>query len=289
MLRSNNAGLGPVLPRMGPGLVLRVLSKRAGPVPAGPVAPLTSRFILRRLDHPHIARYSHALGFAPGAVPLPYWYLPVQRAHMATLLSDAFPYRLAGIVHVENSLEAHAQARLDAPIALATRIDILPPTASGAVYCALETVGTANGERIFSCTSKYLALRGARSGKARAERPAVAPGPVPDAVIDSWTLPPSSGRDYARISGDWNPIHLTRWSARLMGLPSPIIHGMHSLAKTCAALEKTAGRPVASISVRFTAPVPLGETAVLTRGAGPDRYVLFCAGVAAAEGAFTLG
>ncbi len=145
-------------------------------------------------------------------------------------------------------------------------------------------MGTCAGERIFTCTSKYLAVRGQRSGKPRSARAAVQQG----AVIDSWTLSPASGRAYARISGDWNPIHLTRWSARLMGLPAPIIHGMHSLARTCAALEKQAGRPVRSISVRFTAPVPLGEAAVLTQGSQPDRYVLFCAGVAAAEGAFTL-
>ena len=284
MLVSNDPGPAPQLPRMGPGLVLRVLSKRARPAPAGPVGPLTSAFSLQGLDQAHVARYCQALGFAPGAVPLPYWYLPVQRAHMATLLSDDFPYRLAGMVHVENELTAHAQAPLEAPVTLATRIDVLPPTASGAVYCALETVGSSNGEPIFTCTSKYLAVRGARSGKARGERPAVQQG----AVIDSWTLGPSSGRDYARISGDWNPIHLAPWSARLMGLPAPVIHGMHSLGKTCAALEKMTGRPVASISVRFTAPVPLGEPVVLTRGAEANRYVLFCAGVPAADGAFTL-
>ncbi|MGJ9416584.1 MaoC/PaaZ C-terminal domain-containing protein [Massilia sp. CMS3.1] len=285
MLVSNDAGPVPQLPRMGPGLVLRVLSKRARPLPAGTPAPLTSVFTLPGLDQAHVASYCRALGFTPGAVPLPYWYLPVQRAHMATLLSDDFPYRLAGIVHVENELTAHAQAPLDAPVMLATRIDVLPPTASGAVYCALETVGSANGEPIFTCTSSYLAVRGARSGKARGERLRVQQG----AVIDSWTLGPSSGRDYARISGDWNPIHLAPWSARLMGLPAPIIHGMHSLGKACAALEKMAGRPVASISVRFTAPVPLGQAAVLTHGAEANRYVLFCAGVPAADGVFTLG
>ena len=283
MLRSIDEGAAPALPPMGPGLVLRVLSKRARAAPAGAPAPLTSAFTLQGLDQDHVARYREALGFAPGAVPLTYWYLPVQRAHMATLLSDQFPYRLAGIVHVENTLVAHAAAPPGAPIRLATRIDILPPSASGAVYCALETVGTCGGERVFTCTSKYLAVRGQPSGKPRARAP-VRQG----AVIDSWTLSPASGRAYARISGDWNPIHLTRWSARLMGLPSPIIHGMHSLARTCAALEKRAGRPLAAISVRFTAPIALGEAAVLTQASAPDRYVLFCAGVPAAEGAFTL-
>lgn len=176
VLRSIDSGLAPPLPRIGPGFVLRVLSKRAWPVQAGVVAPLTSRFALPGLDQAHIDRYSQALGFAPGVVPLPYWYLPVQRAHMATLLSNDFPYRLAGMVHVENELFAHGEAPLDAPLTLATRIDILPPAASGAVCCALKTVGTANGERIFACISKYLALRGARSGKARGERTPDEPG-----------------------------------------------------------------------------------------------------------------
>jgi hypothetical protein len=272
------------LPRMGAGMVLRVLSKRAHPVTPGAIEALRSAFTLAALDRHEIERYGAALGFTPGAVPLTWWYLPVQRAHMATLLSDAFPWRLAGIVHVENTLSAHAPAPPDTPLVLATRIDILPPTASGAVYCDLETVVSAHGERILTCTSKYLAVRGQRSGKARGEPPPVVPG----AVIDSWTLSPSSGRAYARVSGDWNPIHLTRWSAGLMGLPAPIIHGMHTLGRTCAALEKTTGRRVEAISVRFTAPVPLGETAVLTQGAQPDRYVLFCGGVPAADGAYTL-
>jgi hypothetical protein len=284
VLGSIDAGLAPLLPRMGAGFILRVLSKRARAVPAGPIAPLTSRFTLPRLDLAHVARYRAALGFTLDAVPLTYWYLPVQRAHMATLLSDGFPYRLAGIVHVENELIAHAPAPVDTPIVLATRIDILPPTASGAVYCALESVGSANGERIFTCTSKYLAVRGGRSAKPKGERPAIAAG----AVIDSWTLGPSSGRVYARVSGDWNPIHLTRWSARLMGLPAPIIHGMHSVARTCAALEARAGRQVAALSVRFTAPVPLGAAVVLKEGEGADSYVLFCAGVPAASGTFTV-
>jgi hypothetical protein len=292
--QSTTAGQAPVLPPMGPGLVLRVLSKRPRPVPATPPGPLLSTFIMPGIDAAHLARYRAALGFdasaASGAIPLTYWYLPVQRAHMATMLSDDFPYRLAGMVHVENELVAHGVAPpnglRNAPIVLTTRIDILPPTSSGAVYCALATEGSANGVRLFTCTSKYLAVRGQRSGKAR---PATPPASAEQgSVIDSWTLTPSSGRAYARVSGDWNPIHLTRWSARLMGLPAPIIHGMHSVARTCAALEAAAGRPVNAISVRFTAPLTLGSTAVLRTGSEPGRYALWCGEVLAAEGAFTL-
>jgi hypothetical protein len=292
--QSTTTGPAPGLPPMGPWLVLRVLSKRPRPVPATAPGPLLSAFTLPGIDAAHLARYCAALGFdgsaGSGAVPLTYWYLPVQRAHMATMLSDDFPYRLAGMVHVENALVGHGVAPPNglhnAQIVLTTRIDILPPSASGAVYCALATEGSANGVPVFTCTSKYLAVRGRRSGKVK---PVMPPAPAQQgSVIDSWTLAPSSGRAYARVSGDWNPIHLTRWSARLMGLPAPIIHGMHSVARTCAALEAAAARPVSAISVRFTAPVTLGSTAVLRTGSEPGRYALWCGEVLAAEGAFTL-
>lgn len=288
MLRSIAAGSAPALPSMGPGLVLRVLSKRPRAAPAGVPASLNSEFVLPGLDPRHVARYAAALGFSPGAVPLTWWYLPVQRAHMATLLSDAFPYRLAGIVHVENELAAHAAVAPGVPIHIATRIDILPPAQSGAVYCTLETVGSATGEPVFTSTSKYLAVRGQGGRAEPAVKRAVKPAVQPGAPIDSWSVGPASGRAYARLSGDWNPIHLTRWSARLMGLPAPIIHGMQSLAMTCAALERAAGRRVARVSVRFTAPVPLGSKAELTEGSEPGRYLLFCGGVRAAEGSYTL-
>src|SRR5690349_4002317 len=121
---------------MGPALVLRVLSKRPRPAQASAPGPLSSSFTLPAIDAAHVARYAAALGFAPGAVPLTWWYLPVQRAHMTTMLTDAFPYRLAGIVHVENELVAHAAPPANTAIRLDTRIDILPPTSSGAVYCA---------------------------------------------------------------------------------------------------------------------------------------------------------
>lgn len=289
--QTTTAAPAPALPPMGPGLVLRVLSKRPRPARAGAPGPLTSSFTLPAIDAGHVARYCAALGFVPGAVPLTWWYLPVQRAHMATMLTDAFPYRLAGIVHVENELEAHAAPPLDKPIRLDTRIEILPPTSSGAVYCALETTGSAAGERIFTCTSKYLAVRGQRSGKAKGSARV---GTQAGSVIDSWNLASSSGRAYARVSGDWNPIHLTRWSARLMGLPAPIIHGMHTVAKAGAALERASGRRVTAILARFRSPLALGTAVEMHRHAGAaadgeESYAVAGDGMLAVEGSARLG
>lgn len=284
MFRSLDKGqtASPCLPPPGAGLLLRALLKRPRRTDAVPSGPLTSCFLAGAPARAGIERYNAALGFAPGSTPLTWYYLMVQRAHLATMLAPAFPYRIAGMVHVENALALHGAAA-GGPVRLATRIGILPPGASGAAYCALETEGWCGDALLFTCASTYLAVRGKRSG-GRSPAPA-----EPGARIGEWTLGHSAGRAYARISGDWNPIHLAGWSARLMGLREPIIHGMHSVGMACARLEQVSGRPVSAISARFRAPVPLGATVVLAQGGAPDGYALYCGGLLAAEGSFRLG
>lgn len=283
LLEDGQSGV-PCLPPPGAGLLLRALLKRTHPPAAGAAPALTSVFVAAAPSSEEVERYNAALGFAPGSVPLTWFYLMVQRAHLATLLAPAFPYRLVGMVHVENGLVLHGEAH--GTIRLATRVAVQPPTSSGAVYCVLETEGSCGGEPVFTCTSTYLAVRGRRGGGRReaTAAPAVAAG----TERGRWHLPASAGRAYARVSGDWNPIHLAGWTARLMGLRAPIIHGMHSLGKACALLESCSGRRITAVSVRFRAPVPLGSTVVLSEGDEPGSYALHCNGTLAADGRFSL-
>ena len=80
--------------------------------------------------------------------------------------------------------------------------------------------------------------------------------PTPPAGSARWRVEPRVGTDYARVSGDRNPIHTSRLGARLFGFPRPIAHGMWSKARCLAALE---GRlPDAyTVEVAFKLPVPL--------------------------------
>jgi acyl dehydratase len=106
------------------------------------------------------------------------------------------------------------------------------------------------------------------------------------APLATWQLAPASGRAYAALSGDWNPIHLWPWSARLMGLNAPIIHGMHTLGRTCAELERSGGRRVASLDGRFRAPIALGGGAALAADLAGGRFMVEAAGRIAVEGGF---
>ena len=55
-------------------------------------------------------------------------------------------------------------------------------------------------------------------------------------VTATWRLAGDLGRRYGSVSGDLNPIHIHPVSARLLGFPSAIAHGMWTKARCLAAL-----------------------------------------------------
>jgi acyl dehydratase len=265
--------------------LLRALFKRPSR-PAGDTSVSTS-YRLAHIDAGQLAHYRQALGFGGAHVPLTYYYLLAQRAHLATMLKASFPFRLVGAVHVDNALRAGIPPVLERPLELGTEARVNAPAANGAVHAVLETRAAQDGELVFACRSTYMMVRGTRTarpgtGASNAPVPA-APTLAP---LASWELAPASGRAYAALSGDWNPIHLWAWSARLMGMKTPIIHGMHTLGRACAELERAGGPRVASLDGRFRAPIALGGSAALAADLATGRFIVESAGRVAVEGGF---
>jgi len=267
----------PALPTASAWPLLRALFKQ----PARPSAQLVqASYRLDRLDADHVRRYSDAFGFPPGPVPLTYLYLLAQRAQLATMLDCAMPFRIVGLIHVSNELAMQCEVRTDAPLVLVTTLSTPEPSANGAIECVLETAASADGQPVFTCTSRYLIKRGQRAKHASAS-PSVAP--VGD-VVGEWVVTAHAGRRYAALSGDWNPIHLWPWSARLMGMHAPIIHGMETMARVCAAFEQSANRRVTSLACRFKRAVPLGASATLLACEAPGSFVVLSSDRVAVEG-----
>ena len=95
-------------------------------------------------------------------------------------------------------------------------------------------------------------------GPARREPATV---PTSAETVSEHVLSSSSGRHYAFLSGDFNPIHSLAMYARMAGFPSSILHGFAQMALMQEVLvrsrcEGTAGRLLV-LDVRFVAPLVL--------------------------------
>lgn len=261
-------------------MLLRALLKRPARSSSGQIR---ATWRLDRIDADHLRRYNAAFGFRNDAVPLTFLYLLAQRAQLATMLAGPMPFRIPGLIHVENRLAMHCPVVLDAPLALTTTLQLPPPASNGALHAVLETRAFDDERLAFSCDSTYLIRRGSRSGRA-----APLPEATPGKALGEWAVAHDAGRRYAALSGDWNPIHLWPWSARLMGMRTPIIHGAHTLAKACSLLQTMSGQELAAVWCRFRQPVPLGASVALLQGDTKERFAAVCNGRIVIEGDYAV-
>jgi acyl dehydratase len=71
--------------------------------------------------------------------------------------------------------------------------------------------------------------------------------------------------NFARVSGDRNQIHLDPATAREAGLAAPPVHGVQLVALMHRAVAMRLGDArVTTLSTRFLAPVPVGDTVEVT-------------------------
>lgn len=66
---------------------------------------------------------------------------------------------------------------------------------------------------------------------------------------------------FARLSSDWNPMHLDHAFARRSQMGAPVVHGIHTLVWAADAVLRSAPFKIANIRVRFLQPLYLDETA----------------------------
>lgn len=208
------------------------------------------------VDRDHLSRYDQVCGFRL-ADALPPTYPHVLAGPLALRLMSApeFPVPLVGLVHVANRITVHRRIDAAEPLDLSVRTVDLRPHDRGRQFDVLCTASV-DGEVVWRGVSTYL--RRERGGAEGARRE---PGdrPTPPAPTALWRVGPRVGREYARVSGDHNPIHTSRIAARLFGFPGPIAHGMWSKARCLAALEGRLPDGYA-VEVAFKLPLPLSST-----------------------------
>jgi MaoC like domain len=66
---------------------------------------------------------------------------------------------------------------------------------------------------------------------------------------------------FARLSSDWNPMHLDQAFARRSQMGAPVVHGIHTLAWAADAVLRSSSFKIANLRTRFLQPLYLDEIA----------------------------
>ena len=257
-------------PNMG-AVYWRVFTKRGNKLRAGEALPeTTADWKGSPVEASRLAAYCAVCGFSADAgVPVTYPYIMAAPLHFAMLSDPGFPLAPMGGIHARNSILQHRQVRLGEALDIHCWVGGGRAVKAGLEFDVNTRIET-GGSVVWECASGYI-VRG-RFGEPQDAAPKLRFGALESANYESgWKVAAGTGRRYAKVTGDYNPIHLHWTLGKLFGFPRDIIHGMWSLAKCASSLPALPADKPQRLDVAFKGPVLMGSSVSLKAATEGDK------------------
>lgn len=229
-----------------------------------------------RIDSELLSEYAEVCGFPKGgSVPPTFPHILAMPLHIRILTHGNFPVRPLGLIHIRNKITQYREISERETLAIECWVEGHRNTEKGNEFDMMTRV-KAGEELLWEEASTFLA-RGPRRRKGGRGSENLANGPREVCRVTSWAVDPDIGRRYAAVSGDYNPIHLFRASAKLFGFPTAIAHGMWSLARCTAEMSQCLPNFPHRIECEFKGPILLPAWVILEHCAScGDREFELC-------------
>jgi acyl dehydratase len=244
-----------------PGLYLRAASRRKI---TGTTLPDEGLRCWVDIDGQRLAAYRKVCGFADdGLLPPTYPHILAFALQMQLLTARDFPFPLLGLIHLSNRIRVLRPLGGISRAQVSVRVRNLRPHPKGATFDLLTSLDDQLGP-LWEADSQMLCRSVKLEGEAIEQdwQPS-----LPLVQVAQWNAPADIGRQYAKVSGDYNPIHLSAASARLFGFPTAIAHGLWNKARTLAALADHLPKANLEVAVHFRKPVRLPSAVTLLASA----------------------
>lgn len=203
-----------------------------------------------------VAAYAKVCGFAfRDTLPPTYPHMLAFPLHMAVMSDGSFPFGAVGLVHVENSIAQKRPIGIDEEMTIRVRPTKLQPHSKGKTF-SLETEVLVDGEVAWESVSTMLRRGGSNGDRETKKEKGFESLPADAPASAEWKLDGGLGRRYGGVSGDRNPIHMHSLTAKPLGFPGAIAHGMWTKARALAQLESRLPDSF-EVEVRFRKPILL--------------------------------
>ncbi|MDY7563235.1 MaoC/PaaZ C-terminal domain-containing protein [Pseudomonas sp. 10B1] len=216
------------------------------------------------VNRQQVEAYRKVCGFPDSSLmPPTYLHVLAFALQMQIMTGKNFPFPLLGLIHLRNSISVHRPLGGIGQVRVSVHVGNLQPHAKGATFSLITEVEDALGslwEEDCTLLCRGMQLPGEPPSDFES-------APLPLSEVTRWQAPADIGRHYAKVSGDYNPIHLSATSAKMFGFPTAIAHGLWLKARTLAALDDHLPAANVHISAEFQKPVRLPSDVTLSASA----------------------
>jgi len=187
-----------------------------------------------QIDHKHLKRYEDLCGFKQKEfLPAPYLHIAANPLMMSIITHPSFPIKALGLIHKQHDMTQHRPIRRYEHFDIVCKLDNIQKN-DDFVEFQLTTKATLKDEIIWESVGTFISRNPKAKLKRNREKKPIQTEAETIWQEKEWELDYYLGQKYARISGDYNPIHIHKRTARLFGFRRHIAHGMWMLAH-CAA------------------------------------------------------
>ena len=188
-----------------------------------------------KVEQQHLKSYNQVCGFKDnGYIPAMYLAVLSQSLQMHMMTQEAFPFPVLGLVHIRNQVKQMRKVGSNEQLSLSCQFGELQAHDKGVQFDFITTVKVGH-DVVMQGVTTYLS-RQKTATKAKQDKAASSEVPAYQ-LQATWEIAENIGRRYAKISGDFNLIHLHAVTAKAFGFKQAIAHGMWSKARALASLS----------------------------------------------------
>ena len=187
---------------------------------------------------------------------LPFLYFQVIgfRLQMALLTRPSFPVPIWRMLQVRNRLVQHRALPRAASVDIELRLAALRVLDKG-LEADLHMTVNESSRLAWECVNTFYSRGNFGPASARA---ADSFAPPADRPLAQWTSPLAGAWRFAKLTGDYNPLHLADGYARRRGSPHAFFHPQRVLGACLARLPRLSGKTPATLDAWIKGPVPYG-------------------------------
>lgn len=193
----------------------------------------------------------------PG-LPVHYPHVLVSPMHLNMLTEPEFPLGLLGAVHLRNHAIRYRPIEPDEPLDFGARIAECRFRPQGIEF-DMDTEVTVAQEKVWAERTTFLVRKKLKTEDPASPLAEVFPWPEEDEdageEIGCFPVPAKAGKRYAAITGDYNPIHVSRMMAKLFGFRRDLVHGLWGVARATQGMPELNTQEPVRVDIAFKGPL----------------------------------